>query len=322
MNKETTHDVNAASDLNSELVRALIGDRRRDRRWRMIRFFIIIAIIVAYLVWLFMATAPASDIPKHADYISLVRLHDEIMPGGGASADQMSGPLEHAFADPHSKGVILDINSPGGSVVQSFLIHDQLLQLKKQYNKRLVIVGEDMLTSGAYLIAVAGDEIYVNANTITGSIGVVMSGFGFTDTMKKIGMTRRVFTAGSNKDRLDPFQPLNPEDIKKVHGLLDDAHENFIAAVKQGRRSRLQGSETQLFSGDFWSGTRAKSLGLVDHLGDVTAAMNEVFDVSYYKLYQPKQSLIDSFMGSTQAALHIPGLHATTGMVSKYPLST
>ena len=160
----------------------------------------------------------------------------------------------------------------------------------------MITVGEDALASGAYMVASATDKIYVNAGTITGSIGVLMEGFGYQGLMKKIGVTSRLFAVGKHKTRLDPFQPLKADDVKKVKAILADAHQHFIAMVKQGRGNRLKGSDSKLFSGDFWLGDTAIKLGLADGLGNLYSVMKKEFKVSDFVDYSNQPSLLHNFI--------------------------
>ena len=221
--------------------------------------------------------------------------------------------LNEAFRDKNAKGVVLLINSPGGSAVQASIIHDKIEALKKQYHKRVVVVGVDALASGAYLVSTAADEIYVNKDTLTGSIGVVMGGFGFVDAIQKLGITRRVFTAGSNKDRLDPFRPLTDQDKLKLHQILNEVHQNFIDDVLQGRRGKLRGNENELFSGDFWTGQQAVRLGLVDGTANLWTVMKKQFDVEHYKLYAPRPSLLQILTSNVESKLNLQLENSSNG---------
>jgi protease-4 len=220
--------------------------------------------------------------------------------------------LNRAFADKAAKGVILLINSPGGSPVQASIIHDKIEQLKKKYHKKVIEVGEDTRASGAYLVATAADKIYVNSDTITGSIGVIMNGFGFADTIKKLGITRRVFTAGTNKDRMDPFLPLNPVDTTKIHKVLNAVHQNFINDVLAGRKGKLHGDQKELFSGDFWTGQQATQLGLVDGTANLWTVMQDQFGVQHYKSYSARPSIIQMLTRGIQSQLHLGLSNSTT----------
>lgn len=294
--------------ISKDLVQSLLRDRRSDRRWRNIRFlgWMIIIIVFAILIFSPSSSEIAAKRPGQ-NYVALIRLKGVIMPDTAFSAERVLPQLQNAFADKNAKGVVLLINSPGGSPVQASIIHDKILDLKEKYHKKVIVVGEDALASGSYLVATAADKIYVNKDTLTGSIGVVMGGFGFVDTLTKVGVTRRLFTAGENKARLDPFSPLKPEDVAKVKHLLDEVHQSFIDDVVKGRGDRLQGDRKELFSGDFWSGSEAKRLGLVDGNENLWSVLKNEFDVRYYRDYTPKSNLLQSLVrdASTELNLHL-----------------
>ena len=185
--------------------------------------------------------------------------------------------LKKAFSYKKTKTVAISINSPGGSPVQSHLIYSYIRQLAKKNNTKVIIFAEDVAASGGYLIACAGDEIYANSSSIIGSIGVIYSSFGFTELIKKIGVERRVHTAGKNKSTLDPFLEEKKEDIERLKNIQLDLHKNFIDVVEKSRGSKLKKSETELFSGEFWSGKKAKDLGLIDEIGDANQILKEKF---------------------------------------------
>src|SRR3990167_5734987 len=248
------------SDVSSELVTQLLKERKADRRWKNIRFIAWFVLIVV-LLWVFFGTNSTPTLSGR--YVSLLRLEGMIAPESDISAENIVPLLQEAFKDKGSQGIILDINSPGGTPVQASIIHDAILRLKKKYHKKVLVVGEDLLTSGAYYIAVAADEIYVNPNTITGSIGVIMKGFGFSGLIKKLGVERRVYTSGADKDRLDPFLPQSPQDMQKIQQVINEVHNNFNQAVLEGRKGKLRADPATLFTGDFWSGQTALKLGLV-----------------------------------------------------------
>src|SRR3990167_4469530 len=267
------------TSIENRLIEAMLSEQKTARRWKNARFIVWMLLIVTFI---FLLMGPHfSSGPKNGDdheaYVALVRLNGVIMPNSEFSAKTVIPELTRAFRDKGAKGVVLLMNSPGGSPVQASMIHDKIIQLKKKYHKEVIVVGEDTLASGAYLVSTAADKIFVNKDTVTGSIGVIMEGFGFTDVMKKIGITRRVFTAGTNKDRLDPYESLNPEDKAKIQSVLDAVHQDFINDVKQGRGNRLKGDPKELFSGDFWTGTQAVKLGLADGTANVWEATQDTF---------------------------------------------
>jgi protease-4 len=288
-----------AQEVTADLVKTLIKERRSERRWKNIRFFLgFLFVVFVFSVVYFKTSSRMSEVGVGKDYVALIRLNGLIAPEENFSAEEVIPLLKDAFKDSEAKGVILDINSGGGTPVQASIIHDAIIDLKNKYHKKVIVVGEDLMASGAYFVAVAGDKIYVNPNTITGSIGVIMKGFGFQDFIKRFGIERRVYTAGANKDRLDPFLPLNKEDVAKVDSVIAEVHENFIQIVMQGRKGKLHGDIKELFSGDFWSGQTALKLGLVDNLGNLSDAMQNEFHVSVYKDYSESGSLLKSL--STQ----------------------
>ncbi|HEX4046044.1 MAG TPA: S49 family peptidase [Gammaproteobacteria bacterium] len=280
-------------DIASSLVSDLLKEKRSDRRWKNIRFVFWFALF-AYLIFsTFKLIGGSSAVPTAASgkkYVALIRLEGMIAPGREFSSDTVIPLLEEAFTDKNAAGVVININSPGGTPVQAAIIHDTILSFKKKYRKKVVVVGEDVLTSGAYYVAVAADKIYVNPNTITGSIGVIMKGFGFVDLMKKIGVERRVYTAGNDKDRLDPFMPQTETDMQKIQQVMGEVYQNFIQAVLAGRKGKLTADPATLFTGDFWSGQSAAKLGLVDGLGNLMDVMQKEFGTMEYHEYGSSSS--------------------------------
>ena len=185
--------------------------------------------------------------------------------------------ISKAFALKKAPCVAITVNSPGGSPVQSHLIYNFIKQQAKKNKKKVIVFAEDVAASGGYLIACAGDEIYANSSSIIGSIGVIYSSFGFTELIKKIGVERRVHTAGKNKSTLDPFQEEKKEDIERLKNIQLDLHKDFIEVVEKSRGSKLKRNEVELFSGEFWSGRKAKDLGLIDGVGDANQILREKF---------------------------------------------
>ena len=185
--------------------------------------------------------------------------------------------ISKAFSVKKAPCVAITINSPGGSPVQSHLIYNFIRQQAKKNKKKVIIFAEDVAASGGYLIACAGDELYANSSSIIGSIGVIYSSFGFTELIKKIGVERRVHTAGKNKSTLDPFLEEKKEDVERLKSIQLDLHRNFINVVEMSRGIKLKKTEVELFSGEFWSGSKAKDLGLVDGIGDANQVLKEKF---------------------------------------------
>ncbi|OGT59355.1 MAG: hypothetical protein A3F43_06455 [Gammaproteobacteria bacterium RIFCSPHIGHO2_12_FULL_42_10] len=284
---------------SSTIVRELLKEKRRDRLWKNIRF-IAWFVFFAYTLFLFLHFTRSSVTvtgEQNKEYISLVRLNGMIMPDSNLSAESLTPVLKDAFSDAHTAGVILDIDSPGGTPVQASIIHDTIIAFKKKYHKTIIVVGEDLMTSGAYYVAVAADRIYVNPSTLTGSIGVIMKGFGFVGTMKKLGIERRVYTAGNNKNRLDPFLPQSPDDIKKIKEVIDSVHQTFEEAVLAGRKGKLHADPSTLFTGDFWSGETAVKLGLVDGLGNLLEVMEKEFHTTNFKEYSATPNVLKMLSG-------------------------
>ena len=185
--------------------------------------------------------------------------------------------IAKAFSVKKAVSVAITINSPGGSPVQSHLIYNCIRQHAKKNKKKVIVFAEDVAASGGYLIACAGDEIYANSSSIIGSIGVIYSSFGFTELIKKIGVERRVHTAGKNKSTLDPFLEEKKEDIERLKNIQLDLHKDFINVVEKSRGTKLKKSEVELFSGEFWSGNKARELGLIDGIGDANQILKEKF---------------------------------------------
>jgi signal peptide peptidase SppA len=208
--------------------------------------------------------------------------------------------IEKAFSLKKAKVVAITINSPGGSPVQSHLIYKFIRAQAKKSNKKVMVFAEDVAASGGYLIACAGDEIYANSSSIIGSIGVIYSSFGFTELIKKIGVERRVHTAGKNKSSLDPFQEEKTEDIERLKSIQLDLHKDFIKVVEESRGVKLKTDGIELFSGEFWAGSKAKELGLIDGLGNASEILKEKFgeDVVIKKFEKPKGWFSKKFSSS------------------------
>ena len=186
--------------------------------------------------------------------------------------------IDKAFELPRLKAVALAINSPGGSPVQTEIIYKYIRRLADEKKVSIYSFAEDVAASGGYWLACTGDEIYASASSIIGSIGVISSGFGFVDVIKKIGVERRVYTQGENKSILDPFKPEKQSDVKIIYGIQHDIHDNFKSVVLERRKDRLKVKNDVIFNGEFWSGKKAKELGLIDEIGDLYTIINQKFD--------------------------------------------
>lgn len=282
----------------------LMSFQERDLKFRRLRFWLFwLALIMGpTLYWLTVYWLIGPQGVK-GEYAALVRLEGEIGADATISAAKFNPAITEAFKDDKAKGIILVVNSPGGSPVQSSLVHDRILALKRQYpGRKIIAVAEDMMTSGAYFIAAAADQIYVNRSSMVGSIGVVMNGFGVDlprlAQQYKLPIERRVYTAGEHKVRMDPFTPVTREDFSKVKGMLEQVHAHFIDAVQSGRGGRLHGDLNELFSGDYWTGEQAVTLGLADGLSDVSTVLRTQFAAEQVKDYTPPSGFFDRLQRS------------------------
>ena len=273
-----------------QVARDLLRDRRSDRRWRI--FFrlswLLLVMAIAYAIFAVRNRAAA---PTGA-HTALIEIRGEIAAGAEASAENLVPGIKTAFEDDSAKAVVLRINSPGGSPVQAGIINDEIRRLKKLHNKKVYAVVEETCASGAYYIAVAADEIYADKASIVGSIGVLMDSFGATGLMEKLGVERRLITAGENKGIGDPFSPLLPKQRAYIQTTLDQIHRQFIAVVKQGRGARLK-ETSDTFSGLFWNGEQALSLGLIDHYGSLDYVAREVVKAAEVIDYTPKENVAE-----------------------------
>jgi len=256
-----------------KLAFAALNEQRAARRWKNFIRLSWLAFLIA-LVWLAMmrenTTAQVSN-----PHTAMVEIKGEIASGGEASAEVVINAARAAFEDEGAKAVVLLINSPGGSPVQAGIINDELRRLKAKHGKPVYAVVEETCASAAYYVAVAADKIYVDKASVVGSIGVLMDGFGFTGLMEKLGVERRLMTAGENKGFLDPFSPQTERQREFTQEMLNRIHQQFISAVKAGRGDRLK-ETPETFSGLFWIGQQAIELGLADQLGSMDYVAREV----------------------------------------------
>lgn len=256
-----------------KLVFATIKEQRAARRWRFWGRLLwsVVILLALWMIFFKDATTTTSTSPHTA----VVEIKGEIASGSNASAELIVAAMRSAFEDSGSRAVVLLINSPGGSPVQAGIINDEMARLKAKYDKPLYAVVEESCASAAYYIASAADEIFVDKASIVGSIGVLMDGFGFTGVMDKVGVERRLLTAGENKGFLDPFSPMSEKQHEYAQKMLDQIHAQFIGVVKKGRGDRLH-ETPEIFSGLFWTGQQAIELGLADKLGSVDYVAREV----------------------------------------------
>jgi protease-4 len=256
-----------------KLAFATLNEQRSARRWKI--FF--------RLAWLLLFTAiafaalrqAAPSASKSTPHTAVVDIKGEIASGAEASAEFVVAAMRSALEDEGSQALVLLINSPGGSPVQAGIINDEIVRLKAKHNKPIYAVVEETCASAAYYIAAAADDIYVDKASIVGSIGVLMDGFGFTGTMEKLGVERRLLTAGENKGFLDPFSPQTEKQREYAQTMLDQIHQQFIGVVKAGRGDRLK-TTPDTFSGLFWTGQQAVEMGLADKLGNLDYVAREV----------------------------------------------
>jgi protease-4 len=285
---------------------ASVQEQRRSRRWGI--FFKSLTFL--YLFGALALFSPLMDFGKggsrSTSHTALIEVKGMIADTEAASADNIVGSLRSAFEDEKTKGVILRINSPGGSPVQSGYIYDEIRRLRAQKpDIKVYAVITDLGASGAYYIASAADQIYADKASLVGSIGVTAAGFGFVGTMEKLGVERRTYTSGEHKAFLDPFQPPKPDETAFWQGVLDTTHKQFIASVKAGRGDRLKDKDhPELFSGLVWTGEQAVGLGLVDGLGSASYVARDIIGEKEMVDYTVQESAFDRFskkMGASVA---------------------
>lgn len=253
---------------------------------------------------------PFTGTPK--PHVAVVRLTGVIAAdrksGSALNLEVIGKALRKAFSMSAAKAVVIVINSPGGSPAQSRMILDRIRALSAEQKKPVLTYIEDIGASGGYMLAIAGEEIFADPFAIVGSIGVITASFGMTEAMEKLGVERRVYTAGENKSQLDPFQPENPEDVARLENILTKSHDLFIERVKERRGQRLKGEESDLFSGNFWIAADAKALGLIDDTGDLHDLMKRRFgdDVELRKVDVEKKSAFLKMLGLQHKALLDP----------------
>jgi protease-4 len=278
MESHESNDQNQTSEWQQSVINKLafaaVNEQKRARRWG-IFFKTLMFVYLAAILYLY---TPDVDVTAAATgkHTALVELTGVIAADKEANADDVVTGLRDAFENKHTAGVILRINSPGGSPVQAGYINDEIKRLRKEYpDTPFYVVISDICASGGYYVAAAADKIYADKASIVGSIGVRMDGFGFVDAIEKLGVERRLLTAGEHKGFLDPFQPAQQADIDQVQKLLDDIHQQFIDVVTAGRGDKLK-QDPDLFSGYVWTGEQAVTLGLVDELGSSGYVAREV----------------------------------------------
>jgi protease-4 len=281
-------------DLIANLASAGLKEQRRARRWgiffKLLTFAYLTFILVLAVDW-----KSAGEMSGGKKHTAMVEVSGLIAPGTDASAERVIASLQAAFKDKNTQGVVVRCNSPGGSPVQAQTIYDEMKRLRKQYPAiPLYTVVEDVCASGGYFVAVGADKIFVAKASVVGSIGVLMNGFGFTGLMDKLGVERRLLTAGENKGMLDPFSPLTEKDKAHARQLLDDIHQQFISVVREGRGKRLK-ETPETFSGLIWTGQKSVELGLADELGSLESVARDVVKAEDIVDFSSRESVVEKF---------------------------
>lgn len=302
MNQETNQEPGWEKELVEKLAFAAVNEQRKARRWgiffKMLTFTYLVTILGIAMYPKFKTEMGSGD-GKHAAIIDVQGIIAEKEP---ASADTIIEGLRDAVKDKNTKGIILNINSPGGSPVQAAYVFEEIRRLKEKHpDIPIYSVVSDICASGGYYIAAASDKIYVNQASIIGSIGVIMNGFGFVDVLKKLGVERRLLTSGAHKAMMDPFSPVNTEETEHMQALLDQVHRQFIDAVRLGRGDRLVDSP-EMFSGLVWTGTEGVKLGLADGFGSVDSVAKDVIGTETKVNFTPQERLLERLVGKFAAS--------------------
>src|SRR3989442_15500216 len=304
-------------ELVTKLATAAVREQRRARLWgiffKLLTFAYITLVLLLAVDW-----KGGADVVRGKKHTAMVDLSGIIAPGTDASADKVRSALQAAFKDKNTQGVVLRINRPGGSPVQSQTIYDEMRRLRKKYpDIPLYAVVEDICASGGYFVAAGADRIYVSKSSIVGSIGVLMNGFGFTGLMDKLGVDRRLIAAGENKGMLDPFSPVNEKDVEYARTLVKDIHQQFISVVREGRGKRLK-ETPDIFSGLIWTGQKSIDLGLADAIGSLESVARDVIKaediVDYTQKDNVAEKLAKRFGFGAASALAEFALRASPGI--------
>jgi len=291
------------------LVFATVREQRAARRWSI--FFKLSFLLLAFFaIWAYFDFSTGSDMESLGRHTALIEIDGSIDDEGSGAADTVIPSLNKAFADAGSAAVVLRINSPGGSPVQAGIIVDEIQRLKKGYpNKPLYVVVDEICASGGYYIASAADKIFVNKASIVGSVGVLMDGFGFTGLMDKLGIERRLLTAGENKGFLDPFSPQSDKQKQHALAMLNEIHEQFIAVVRAGRGKRLK-ENPEIFSGLYWTGAKAVEMGLADGFGTVDTVARDVVKAEDIIDYTAHEGLPERVLKKFGASVGAGAVHS------------
>jgi protease-4 len=292
-----------------------VRERRANRRWSIFFKFMTLVLVFVAIAAYFDFSWPGADSESLGRHTALIEIEGNIESEGSGSAAVVIPALNKAFSDSGSVAVVLHINSPGGSPVQAGIIVDEIRRLRKGYpGKPLYVVVDEICASGGYYIAAAADKIYVNKASVVGSIGVLMDGFGFNGIMSKVGVERRLLTAGENKGFMDPFSPLTDKHRQHAQTMLNEIHQQFIAVVRTGRGKRLK-ETPEMFSGLFWTGARAIDMGLADGLGTVDTVARDVIHAEDIIDYTQHEGLPERVLKKFGAAMGAGAMKAAVQSV-------
>jgi len=291
-------------DVLNRLAFTALNDQRRARRWSNLFKAVTLVYVGIFLYMTYSTPNEWESAGKNEKHTALVELEGVISSSSVANADSIVGSLRQAFKQKNSVAVILRINSPGGSPVQAAYMYDEIKRLRQKYpEKKLYVVISDICASAGYYIAAAADQIYANRASLVGSIGVLMDGFGFVKGMEKLGIERRLLTAGEHKGLLDPFSPMEKSEKQHVLNMLEGVHQQFIKAVIDGRGDRLKKDAPGIFSGLFWHGEKGLELGLIDALGSASYVAREVIGADKIVDYTLRPNFFDRFAEKLGASI-------------------
>jgi protease-4 len=294
-------------DQISRVMLAGIVEQRRNRRWGIFFKSLLFLYLGVLLVLLLPDLGESTAMVTAGNHTAVVNLRGVISEDSRANADDILAGLKQAFEDKRTAGVVLRVNSPGGSPVQSAIMYDEIRRLRELYpDTPLYAVIEDVGASGGYFVAVAADAIYANRSSVVGSIGVRASTFGFVDAIQKLGVERRLFTAGDQKASLDPFSPLEKNEVVHLENMLTSIHTHFIDVVEEGRGDRLQGDRSLLFSGEVWTGDDSLELGLVDGFGDIRYVAREIVGAEELVVFRASRDVFSRLLERVQTTFWGP----------------
>lgn len=293
--QDPSEDKNWQQDVINRLAFAALNEQRRSRRWNIFFKSLLFGYLLLVLLMVYIPGGVDKTKLKTGRHTALVEINGVIADDTEANADNIISGLRAAFKDKDTAGIILRINSPGGSPVQAGYVNDEIKRLRDKYpQKKVYAVVTDVCASGGYYIAAAADEIFADKASMIGSIGVLINSFGFVEAMEKLGIERRLYTAGKSKGFLDPFSPQKKDDIAHINKMLETIHRQFIDVVKQGRGQRLK-DDPRLFTGLVWSGEEGMELGLVDGLGSSSYVAREIIEAENIVNYTPRETVFERF---------------------------